>query len=47
MARVTAMDIKQALQQLVARVDLSTDEMASAMREVMTGAATPAQIGAF
>lgn len=41
------MDIKQALNQLVARIDLSTDEMAAAMREVMTGAATPAQIGAF
>src|SRR5690606_31315796 len=46
--RVTmAMDIKQALSQLVARIDLSTEEMASAMREVMTGAATPAQIGGF
>src|SRR5690606_17066314 len=41
------MDIKQALNQLVARIDLSTEEMASAMREVMTGAATPAQIGGF
>ena len=42
-----AMDIKQALNQLVARIDLTTEEMASAMREVMTGAATPAQVGGF
>ena len=41
------MDIKQALNQLVNRIDLSTDEMISVMREVMTGAATPAQIGGF
>ena len=41
------MDIKQALNQLVARIDLSTEEMAAVMREVMTGAATPAQIGAL
>jgi len=41
------MDIKQALNQLVARIDLTTDEMASVMREVMTGVATPAQIGGF
>lgn len=42
-----AMDIKKALNQLVARIDLDIDEMAATMREVMTGAATPAQIGAF
>lgn len=41
------MDIKQALTKLVARIDLSTEEMISVMREVMTGGATPAQIGAF
>lgn len=41
------MDIKQALNQLVNRIDLSTEEMISVMREVMTGAATPAQIGGF
>jgi len=41
------MDIKQALNQLVNRIDLSTGEMISVMREVMTGAATPAQIGGF
>lgn len=41
------MDIKQALAQLVERIDLSTEEMIQVMRAVMTGAATPAQIGAF
>lgn len=39
------MDIKQALNKIISRIDLSTDEMISVMREVMTGAATPAQIG--
>lgn len=41
------MDIKQALNTLVARVDLSTEEMIEVMQTVMTGGATPAQIGAF
>lgn len=41
------MDIKQALNTVVNRIDLSTDEMISVMRDVMTGGATPAQIGAF
>lgn len=41
------MDIKQALNKLVNRIDLSTDEMIAVMREVMTGGATPAQIGGF
>jgi len=41
------MDIKQALNTLVARVDLSTDEMIAVMRIIMTGGATPAQIGGF
>jgi len=41
------MDIKQALNALVARVDLSTEEMIEIMRIVMTGGATPAQIGGF
>jgi len=40
-------DIKQALNTLVARVDLSTEEMIEVMQTVMTGGATPAQIGAF
>jgi len=41
------MDIKQALNTLVNRVDLSTEEMIAVMRNVMTGGATPAQIGGF
>lgn len=41
------MDIKQALKKLVARIDLTTEEMISVMRIVMTGGATPAQIGGF
>lgn len=41
------MDIKQALNTLVARIDLSTEDMISVMRDVMTGNATPAQIGGF
>jgi anthranilate phosphoribosyltransferase len=45
--RWKAMDIKQALNALVGRVDLSTEEMISVMRIIMTGGATPAQIGGF
>lgn len=41
------MDIKQALAILVERRNLSTDEMISVMRQVMTGGATQAQIGAL
>jgi len=41
------MDIKQALNTLVAQVDLSTEEMIAVMRIIMTGGATPAQIGGF
>lgn len=41
------MDIKQALTKLVSQIDLTTDEMISVMRTVMTGGATPAQIGGF
>jgi anthranilate phosphoribosyltransferase len=41
------MNIKQALNQLVNRIDLSTDDMIAVMREIMTGGATPAQIGGF
>lgn len=41
------MDIKKALNTLVNRIDLSTEEMISVMREIMTGGATPAQIGGF
>src|SRR5690606_36702062 len=42
-----AMDIKQALNKLVAHIDLSTEEMTMVMRDVMTGVATPAQSGGF
>ncbi|UTF59848.1 anthranilate phosphoribosyltransferase [Gilvimarinus sp. DA14] len=41
------MDIKQALAQIVDQVDLSTEEMIQVMRQVMTGEATTAQIGAL
>jgi anthranilate phosphoribosyltransferase len=41
------MDIKQALNNVVNRIDLSTEEMIAVMRQVMTGNATPAQIGGF
>ena len=41
------MEIKQALSKLVARIDLTTDEMTEVMRQVMTGGCTPAQIGGF
>lgn len=41
------MIVQQALQQLVDRKDLSRDMMHAAMMAVMTGEATPAQIGAF
>ena len=41
------MDIKQALNKLVARIDLTTEEMTMVMRQVMTGGATQAQIGGF
>lgn len=39
--------VQHALQQLVDRKDLSRDTMHAAMMAVMTGVATPAQIGAF
>ncbi len=41
------MDIKQAIGQLIERQDLSQDEMVAVMRQVMTGEATSAQIGAL
>ncbi|MCB1773175.1 MAG: anthranilate phosphoribosyltransferase, partial [Gammaproteobacteria bacterium] len=41
------MDIKQAIARVLARGDLSSDEMTAVMREIMTGGATPAQIGGF
>ncbi len=41
------MDIKAAIAAVVERRDLSETEMGEVMRQVMTGAATPAQIGGF
>ncbi|MCH8227110.1 MAG: anthranilate phosphoribosyltransferase [Proteobacteria bacterium] len=41
------MDIKQAISNIVDRVDLSRDEMRSVMQQIMTGRATPIQIGGF
>lgn len=41
------MNIQQALERVVKGEHLSTDEMAAVMRQIMTGAATPAQIGGF
>jgi len=39
--------IKKLIAQVVRGEDLTEDEMAAAMDEIMTGAATPAQIGSF
>ncbi|MDO9321615.1 MAG: anthranilate phosphoribosyltransferase, partial [Pseudomonas sp.] len=41
------MNIKQALNRIVAQLDLSTEEMQDVMREIMTGQCSEAQIGAF
>ena len=41
------MDIKQAIGAIVDRVDLNGDEMRSVMQQIMTGDATPIQIGGF
>ena len=41
------MNIKEALNRVVSQLDLSTEEMQSVMREIMTGQCTDAQIGAF
>lgn len=41
------MNTKQAISRVVDRLDLSADEMESVMREIMTGEATPIQIGGF
>lgn len=43
----TTMDIRSAIDHVVNRRHLSTDEMADVMREIMTGNATQAQIGGF
>ena len=41
------MDIRHALARIADGQNLSTDEMTAAMRQIMTGAADEAQIGAF
>lgn len=41
------MNIQQALAKLIERQDLTTEEMTLVMRQVMSGEATPAQIGGF
>jgi anthranilate phosphoribosyltransferase len=41
------MDIKQALNRIAQREDLTGEEMRSVMTAIMEGAATPSQIGAF
>lgn len=41
------MKIQQALERLIDKRDLSSTDMESVMRQVMTGEATPAQIGGF
>lgn len=41
------MNIKEALNRIVAQLDLNAEEMQDVMREIMTGQCTDAQIGAF
>lgn len=41
------MDMKAAIAKVVEKQDLSTDEMQQVMRAIMTGEASPAQIGGF
>ncbi len=41
------MEIQQAIQQVIERHDLSNEDMIAVMRSIMTGGATPAQIGGF
>lgn len=41
------MEIQQAIARVLERHDLNGEEMASVMRTIMTGGATPAQIGGF
>ncbi|MCW8889652.1 MAG: anthranilate phosphoribosyltransferase [Sedimenticola sp.] len=41
------MEMPQAINQVLAHKDLSSEEMTSVMRTIMTGGATPAQIGGF
>ncbi len=41
------MEIQQAIQQVINRQDLNHDAMTAVMRQIMTGEATPSQIGGF
>ncbi|MEW8015533.1 MAG: anthranilate phosphoribosyltransferase [Candidatus Sedimenticola endophacoides] len=41
------MEMPQAINQVLARKDLSSEQMTAVMRTIMTGGATPAQIGGF
>ena len=41
------MDIKQAIARVIERGDLEAGEMTAVMQAIMTGGATPAQIGGF
>lgn len=41
------MEIKAAIDKVINRQDLSTDDMTQVMQQIMTGEATPAQIGGF
>ncbi len=41
------MEMPQAINQVLARKDLSAEEMTAVMHTIMTGGATPAQIGGF
>jgi anthranilate phosphoribosyltransferase len=41
------MEIKQAISKIVDRADLSSEEMRAVMQQIMTGEATPIQIGGF
>ena len=41
------MNMKQAIARVIDRQDLSAEEMTAVMRAIMTGGATPAQIGGF
>ncbi len=41
------MELKQAIEQVINRHDLSQEQMTAVMQAIMTGGATPAQIGGF
>ena len=41
------MDIQQAIKSVIEHQDLSRDNMTAVMQQIMTGEATPSQIGGF